>query len=284
MEEVLDVLPHNLQAYIQTLDQDELLQIEEIRLRVGYPPILVPLNHSLPFIVSEKDIELCLSQISNHSFYRLEDELKQGFITLKGGHRVGLAGSVIIDNSVYKGIRTISSINIRIAKETNLHQSAVIHMLKKRGWPSTLVIGPPRSGKTTFLRAMAQACASQYIHSLTIIDERSEIAAMSEGKSVYTLPHVDVLDRCPKAIGIMMAIRSLSPSIILVDEIGSTQDKEAIQEACFAGVTVWASAHGRDVQDVKKRKSIGELLSNQAFAYIVELDANKTSTLIKVKS
>lgn len=279
MEEVFNVLPTMLREKL-ILSFSDLNEVEELRLRVSRPVEVIANNHStfLPYILTEEDGSQILGKLSQFSIYTIEEELKKGYITIKGGHRVGLAGRVVTENGMVKMIRDISSYNFRIAKEKVGIASPFVKYLYDGRWKNTMLIGPPQAGKTTLLRDFARV-VSQGDHfrgikpqKVGIVDERSEIAGSVKGVPQYTFgERIDVLDACPKAEGMMMLVRSMSPHIILVDEIGKKEDVDAILEAIFAGVQLIVTVHGYSLEEIRKRPSLQPLFQNGTFERFIEI-------------
>ncbi|KYG36033.1 stage III sporulation protein AA [Priestia endophytica] len=266
MESVLSVLPqHIVELLRRYIDED----VQEIRLRINRPIELIRKDEPIFYSVLpvKEDFAYMLSQLSQSSMYMLEEELQKGYITIKGGHRVGLAGRVITENGKVKAIRDITSLNIRIAREKIGIGESLIDSLYDRKWLNTVIIGAPQSGKTTMLRDLARLVSTGVerkripSQKVGIVDERSEIAGCLDGVPQHTFgPRVDVLDACPKAEGMMMLIRSMSPNVLIVDEVGRVEDTEAILEAVHAGVSLILTAHGSSVKDMATRPSLKALI------------------------
>ncbi|MBM7646333.1 stage III sporulation protein AA [Scopulibacillus daqui] len=293
MNEVIRLLPKTVKECIQKLPEHKKDLIEEIRLRVQRPIELLiegsPYTLNNQVIFSAQEARELIDRLSEFSLYTLEEELRRGYVTIKGGHRVGLAGRVITQKGQVKMIRDISSFNIRIAHQQIGAAVPLIPYLYNRGrWLSTLVIGAPQTGKTTMLRDLArlisQGVRNRQIFSrkVGIVDERSEIAGCVKGIPQNELGHrVDVLDACPKAEGMMMMIRSMSPEVLIVDEIGRKEDAEALQEALNAGISVIATVHGSSLDDLIKRPTLKSLLEGCIFQRFVELTRDKRAGRIR---
>lgn len=285
MNDILQILPATIKEMVHNLPEEMKNNVEEIRLRIDRPLEVIaygkpyyPLVKNERYIVTKEDGRFFLNQLSQYSLYAFEEELKQGYITVRGGHRVGLAGRVIMENGKVKGIREISSYNIRIARQKIGIAAKLIPHIYENGWQNTLIIGPPQSGKTTLLRDIARMISEGVKEKnippqkVGIVDERSEIAASVRGIPQHSLgDRVDVLDGCPKAEGMMMMIRSMSPDVIIVDEIGRPEDAQAVKEALCAGVKIVTTVHGFDFEDVANRPTVKDLLLYEAFSRTVEL-------------
>lgn len=291
-------------------------QLEEIRIRENRPlELLIGTEH---FFVSQNgqlqmfseqayrpSHEVCkrfLERITNYSLYSMEEQLKRGYITVAGGHRIGLAGRTILEKGEVKGIRDITGFNIRIAKEIKGSAQSLIKKItsaNKKTIDSTLIIAPPQFGKTTLIRDMAR-CISYGVYDehsdlavygqqlltskkVAIIDERSEIAACYKGVPTFDVgPRTDVMDACPKAEGIMMMIRSMSPEVMIVDEIGRAEDVYALQEASHAGIKMIATVHGYSLQDVYKRPLLKGLIDEHTFQFAIELKRDEQGFMHRV--
>ncbi len=251
--------------------------IQEIRLRTGLPLCLGfsdkdILMHDL--IVAPADIEKVLSIITDCSYYALENEFKGGYITIPGGHRVGLTGQMIAYADGEHRLRNISALCFRIARQVKGVAEGVVDKLVSPNQviASTLIISPPGCGKTTFLRDFCRILGTGMPSinllpsQIAIVDERSEIAACCGGIPQLDVgPRADVLDRCPKAKGIIILLRSMNPEIIVTDELGGEEDAKAVAMALSGGVRVIASCHGKDLDDIESKPYSSWLISKRYF-------------------
>ncbi|AWB45105.1 stage III sporulation protein AA [Paenibacillus sp. CAA11] len=294
----LTVFPEKIKQLLQQLSSSLFEQLEEIRFREGRPfelntggsyYFLTPeggltRDPSQAYCPDREEGRKVLDLITNHSLYTMEEELRKGFITLPGGHRVGLAGRTVLSGGRVEHIREISSFNLRIAREIRGAATPLLkHLLdfKRKNVLHTLIISPPQQGKTTMLRDLARQISSgSWGHSeakwsglkVAIVDERSEIAGCRQGVPSFDLgPRTDVMDACPKAEGMMMMLRSMSPEVIIVDEIGRAEDAAAIAEALHAGVSVVATVHGAEVAEVLSRPFLSSLAEGAFFQRFVIL-------------
>ena len=288
-EEVIRILPEKIANETKKFISDGTIQ--EIRIKVGKPIILILSNEEkvLNYVTTNDEVKGILVKISNYSLYAYEEEIKQGYITIKGGHRVGIAGECVISNGEIKTIKNISSLNIRISK-------AVVGSAKKimpiiTGGDriyNTLIVSPPKCGKTTILRDIAKNI-SNGVYSLglkgkkvVIIDERSEIAACYNGVPQMDVGiRTDVLDNCLKKTGMIMAIRSLSPDVLICDEIGTLGEVEALNMAFNSGVNIVVTVHGFDIEDIYSRKVFKELIDESIIERVVILSSRKGAGTIE---
>lgn len=290
--EVMPYLSPRVKSLLQNIPDLSMEYLEEIRLRLC-KPLMVKLrdvdctinSHGRVlksiedgYIISEEDIFRTIAAISDNSLYAFEEEIRRGFITIPGGHRVGLAGQVIVQDDEVRGIKDFSGICIRVAREIKGCARPLLSTVcsDKGQVNSTLIVSPPRCGKTTILRDLARLLSGGGdkfpAHNVVIVDERSELAGSYRGIPQLDVGvRTDVLDACPKALGMIMAIRSLSPQIIITDEIGRIEDLEAINECVNAGVKVISTIHALDIKELKARPLINKLLQNDTFQKIIFL-------------
>lgn len=289
MEEILRLFPETIRKHLNLIIAERWLSLQEIRFRLNQPIELI-FDHKVEWIQTikpnQEDKIFIINQLSDFSLYRMEDELREGYITIEGGHRVGLAGKVNTMNGSVKAIQHITFLNIRIAKEKVGVAGSLISYLYSDKYLNTLFIGAPQTGKTTLIRDVTRIISSGWRNippkKIGVIDERSEIGASLNGVPQHDLGRrTDVLDACPKAEGLMMMIRSMSPEIIIVDEIGSQKDVQALLEAINAGVTVICTIHGQSLDELKNRPSLQPLFQQQIFKRFIILENNGRPGTIK---
>lgn len=216
---------------------------------------------------SSKEVRAVLKHICDYSPYAYEDELRRGYMTLAGGHRVGIVGETVMSGGEIRTIKNVSALNIRIAHQIKGAADDIVPLLYERGvLQNTLIISPPGCGKTTLLRDMIRQVSdgNGYSEGLTVgvVDERSELAGCYMGIPQNDMGvRTDVLDGCPKQLGMLMLLRSMSPRVIAIDELGSAEELQALQVASVCGCNIIATAHGVDRKDVERRFgfSAGEL-------------------------
>jgi stage III sporulation protein AA len=281
-EEIIRIFPNcvldEIGKYLKTSN------LQEIRIKEGKPCILLFGGREVitNYLVKKEDIKYILQKASNYSLYAFEEAIKQGFITIKGGHRIGLAGECVIEDGKIKTIRNIASLNIRISREIIGCSNKIIkHLIDDDRVYNTLIISPPRCGKTTILRDIARAFSNAG-RKVAVIDERSEIAACYLGVPQMELGiRTDVLDNCLKSEGMIMAIRSLSPEILICDEIGSLKDIEALIMAFNSGVNIVVTLHGYKKEDFFNRRVFSELIDNYVLDKIVILSSKNGAGTIE---
>lgn len=254
-------------------------KLQEIRLRIGKPLIVVCDNEErvLQKIIGKEDLMEVLEYVSNYSLYAFENELKQGFITIEGGHRVGMTGQVLVENGEVKNIKHVSSMNIRISHEILNCADMIFPYITQQGQIlNTLIISPPRCGKTTLLRDLIRQVSNgnRWVKGSTVgvVDERSELGGCYLGVPQNQLGmRTDVLDCCPKSKGMLMLVRSMAPQIIAVDEIGSAEDIYALEYAMHCGCKMIATVHGTSMEEVRRKPILEELIKGHRFERYVVL-------------
>ena len=270
------ILPPNLMQYLTDAT-------EEIRFRRNCPVIFLENKRELvlPYRFDEKQLDDLVDQLTEGSLSSYFESIRQGYITIKGGHRVGLSGTAVYEENRLTFLKDISSVNLRIAKEV---PGAADRLFQTAGHleplPGMLIISPPGHGKTTLLRDfLRQLSQKRPGIRISLIDERGEIAATHHGTAQNNLgERCDILNGYQKSDGIPMAIRSLSPNVIAVDEIGTLQDETGLLKAHHAGISVIATIHG-DESGVFK-KNIRRLTEERVFSYEIYLDKNAASDRI----
>ena len=287
-EQAIGSLGRDLYDRLKNIPENIQKNIREICIRAGKPIIFICQNDYLflrkdgnltrninvPLQLATKDdIKNSIKNMCNNSVYSYDDEIKNGFITLNGGHRVGLCGTAVLNNNnIIANIRDISTLNIRIARQIYSSADEFLQIIENK-FKGIVLAGAPASGKTTILRELARKF-SLSCKKVSVIDERNELSGTYEGLAQNDLGFCDILNRYPKVDGLTQAIRSLSPDIMICDEIGAETDILAIQQAVHAGVRLVVSIHAADVSDFLKRRQCRDLLQTEAFD-IIALMAGK---------
>lgn len=288
-DEIYKILPKEISNIVKQYLQEDAVQ--EIRIKSG-KPVILNLSYGekvLDYRTTSEDLKFMMAKVSNYSLYAFEEEIKQGYITLKGGHRVGLAGECVISNGEVRTIKNISSLNIRICREIIGSSNKIMNLITNNNRVyNTLIVSPPKCGKTTILRDIAKNISNGMYKinlsgkKVTIVDERSEIAACYNGVPQMNVGiRTDILDNCLKKSGMIMAIRSLSPEVLICDEIGTRGDLEALNMAFNSGVNVIVTVHGYDIADVYGRAVFKDLIDNCILERIILLSNRKGAGTIE---
>ena len=245
-----------------------------------------------PYIVTREDVDQTFQIICKYSIHTFMDDITKGFITLRGGHRVGIVGKTIIEEGKVKNIKHISSLNIRVSREIRGCSDKILeHIIKSDNQVNnTLIISPPQCGKTTLLRDIVRNLSNgnkRYGFNGTkvaLIDERNEISGSYLGIPQMDVGiRTDIIETCPKDIGIMMLLRSMSPNVIVTDEIGNESEIKALYTALNGGVSLITTVHGDSIEDIQNRNELSKLLDKELFKKIIILSARKgPGTLEKI--
>ncbi len=282
---VVRYFPESIKKLLIKIDESCLDSVYEIRVRTNSPLIIkgkggeryvykngdTGLIREKAYVCSGSEVENIFNSVCDDSVHSYARELKEGFITVSGGHRVGICGTAVITEKGLKTVKNISSINFRIAHQIKGCSDKFFYEYIKKFPCGILVAGAPGSGKTTFIRDLCRNLSGEF--RISIIDERSEIAAVYMGK-----PQNDLGDRCdvfngyPKKEGIETALRVMSPRIIVCDEIGTKKDVNAIKNLSNAGVEIIATAHAGNKIELYKRRNIMKLVNSGIFRIIIFLD------------
>ena len=265
-ETIVHYFKGNVYSAVSKIHEIIFEDIQEIRLRMnkplsvicGFKQSYVDLNGSLTcntnnaVIVSEQDLIQCFEAVCQYSIHSFKREICDGFVTLKGGHRVGLCGTSVIHNNVIENIKNISSLNFRISRQIKGCAEKLYSQVFSCGLCNVLIAGAPMTGKTTLLRDLTRIVGN--IYKTSLIDERGEIASVWNGAPQNDVGiNTDVFDGYPKSEGISSAIRVMSPKIIVCDEIGGEKDINLIKQASYCGVYVIATIHARNITELIKR-------------------------------
>ena len=275
-EEMIKLLPSGLREVLQKMNLD-VAGLQEIRLRAEQPAVI--LSHGKEYVsqtvIHRRQLEETLAYLGNYSLYAYEEEIRRGYLSLPGGHRVGIAGRVVVEDGNIRTITAISSLNLRFAHQILGCADEVIPFLWQDGaLQSTLIVSPPGFGKTTLLRDLIRQLSDGNAYGpglrVGVVDERSELAGSYRGRPQNDLGmRTDVLDACPKALGMLLLLRSMSPQVIAVDELGEEQDLRVLHMAASGGCSLLATVHGAGEEDAARR--LGGEYMREMFARIVIL-------------
>ncbi|HCT65298.1 MAG TPA: stage III sporulation protein AA [Lachnospiraceae bacterium] len=296
--EIVSSFGGKIRIMAEGIDDRIFEEAEEIRIRADRPSV-IKLREKTKYITPQgilvdddkkafypeiKDIAATMEILSGYSLYAFSEEVKKGFITISGGHRIGIAGHTVTQNDCVVDIRHINSLNIRISHEIKGCANIILpYIFNCHSVMNTIIISPPGCGKTTLLRDLTRLISNSLIN-VSVVDERSEIGGTFRGKRNNDCgKNTDVLDGCPKTVGMKMLLRSMAPDCIVVDEIGEDKDIDAIEEILNCGVAVICTVHGATIKDVLNRTSLKRLTEIKAFdRYVFLHNKGKTGRVEEV--
>lgn len=291
-KELLPLLPPVCAQALQGLPEQTQAQLQEIRIRVNQPLAirwgeddrfvdgrggLHRQPEGLP-VLAPSQCQDIYRQLVEYSPYAKADEIRQGFVTLRGGYRAGICGHAVKDGASIRTISPCTAINLRIPRQVLGAANPVMRALRGPSGRvrNTLILSPPRLGKTTLIRDIIRQLSGGLDggppQQVALVDERSEIAACFQGQPQCDVgPRTDVMDGCAKVEGMMLMLRSMAPQVLATDEIGRAADAEAVLEALHSGVAVVVTAHGSSLEEVRRRPALDNLLGQRVFDVIIEL-------------
>ncbi len=285
--EFLKMFDINLRGMLQNLSTKDLNRVEEIRLRTNQPLVCIVRGMELPlnsrgvcrveeaYLVSNQEVKNTLKLMSNFSLFSIEEQVKKGFFTISGGHRVGVCGKTVIVNGEIVTIKDISSLNVRISRQILGCSDNYINYVVDNGVKNTLIISAPNNGKTTFLRDLVRNVSNRGF-GCVVVDERSEIGGTYKGELQCDLGfRTDVLDSCDKVLGLTMALRSMAPRVIVVDEIGTDEDVNALLKAFNSGVNIIATCHAENLEQFKQKKVFQRFVEEKLFDRYIFMQSKK---------
>ena len=295
-----EILSEDIGAVLKNIPDSKKGTVQEIRIRVNKPlalsdgattvftdadgKIMYTMGEKA-FRVSQRGIYDTFRRICDYSVYSRQDEIKNGYITVKGGHRVGLCGTAVLTDGKISALNDISSMNVRIARQIfGVSEEIINHLYPFEG--GILIAGMPSSGKTTLLRDLARSLSlgiGCHVTRTAVIDERGELSGTYSGVSYNDMGLSDVLNGYPKGEGIIHAIRAMSPQVIICDELGTDEDCRLVSQGFNAGAVIIASIHAGNYEELMRRKQAVSLIETGAFKNIVMLESsNRPCKIAKV--
>ncbi|MBQ7774309.1 MAG: stage III sporulation protein AA [Lachnospiraceae bacterium] len=300
-QSILQLFPGDMRGLFEYVARREAF-VNEIRLRCEKPILVVEGGREYfldksgfytevlteAVLINREELDGIIQHLCHYSLYAYEEELKQGYITVAGGHRIGMAGQVVLEgNGQIRTIKHICGINIRVSHQMKGVATAVLPYLYEMGrMKNVLIVSPPGCGKTTLLRDIIRSVSdgNTYAKGMTVgvVDERSEIAGAFLGQPQNDVGiRTDVLDACPKVSGMMLLLRAMSPKVIAIDELGSVEEMAAVKTIIACGSKIVATMHGNDLQDIRRRAGMEQLLKESCFELILLLGKEGGRCVIK---
>lgn len=294
MNNILKYFPDKIRNVLDDKVSENYGMLEEIRIRVEKPIILKFNNFEdiVRYFISREEILDILQSICENSIYSYQNQIAEGFVTVSGGHRIGITGSCVVENGKVININYINSLNIRITKQILGCSNKILKYILDLNTNSvfnTLIISPPGAGKTTILRDIVRQVSNgvkeMKFDGITVglVDERGEIASLYKGVPQNDIGiKTDVIENVPKAIGMKMLIRSMAPKVVVADEIGNLEDVEIINYAVCSGCKGIFSAHGKDLDDIILNPILKNLIMNHIFKNLIFLDMDKKGEIKEI--
>ncbi len=279
-EQASRALGTKLYAMLSAIDGQTKADTQEIRLRTESKICLrvsgeLQTLENLP-AVSKTLLGEAFESICGYSVYSHQRDIAQGFVTVQGGHRAGVCGTAVVSEGKVTMLREITSINLRVARDCRGCAAKLFELTDYKSPCGILIAGAPMSGKTTLLRDMAAYLSTGFTgrrYAVSVLDSRGELAAVHNGVPQYEcMSCCDILSGFPRGEGIIHALRSMSPEIIICDEVGNAEESKAILEGLNAGVCVIASVHACSEYEMLSRPAVRMLIETGAFKYAVILE------------
>ena len=290
-EDAAACLPVRLRKAAMALPEERKALAEEFRLRAGQPmAVLLPTGEvSLEVRVEPEELETLCDLATEFSRYAAAETLREGYLSVRGGFRIGLCGTAVMKDGANTNLKNLSSAAVRIAREKiGIADGVAAQLFRDGDFASTLILSPPGGGKTTLLRdlvrRLSEGVGEHGPRRVSLIDERGEVAVMYRGEPQMNVgPRTDVLDACPKALAIPIVLRAMNPQIIAVDEITVREDLRAVSMAAGCGVRLLATIHAAGVEELRQKPLYAQLLEDRVFRLAVRVTATEAGRFYQVE-